>query len=59
MGTPGQLLNLYFPAQESWIADAVEREAQIEGTTVTEMYIRLIEAAVTALELRHSKVLTG
>jgi hypothetical protein len=54
MGTPGQLLNLYFPEQERWIPAAVEREAQIEGVTVTEMYIRFIEAAVEELRLRYA-----
>ncbi len=49
MGTPGQLLNLYFPSQEAWIGEAVEREAQIQGITVTEMYIRMIEKAADVL----------
>jgi hypothetical protein len=45
---------LYFPEQERWIPAAVEREAQIEGVTVTEMYIRFIEAAVEELRLRYA-----
>ena len=57
MGTPGQLLNLYFPPQETWIQEAVERKAQIEGISTTEMYIRLIEKAGTALKLRYPEAL--
>lgn len=57
MSNPGQLTNLYFPSQDIWIAEAVDKMAASEGVSVTEIFLRLIESAVNRLKAEYPEKL--
>ena len=50
---PGRVANLYFPVEQIELDEEVRRLAEVNGVSVSEMYIRLIDAGLAELRRQY------